>query len=95
MPAPTQPCCPCINIINLHTDSSAGRNEGQTGTVSPWLVWQVDVTVAALVVTVTVVCYCPCINIINLHTDSSAGSVVRQTGIVSTWSLLCLQQSLY
>ena len=48
--------CPCINIIYLHTDSSAGSVEGQTGTVSPWLVWQFDVTVAALVETVTIVC---------------------------------------
>ena len=28
--------CPCINIIYLHTDSSAGNVEGQTGTGSLW-----------------------------------------------------------
>ena len=67
--------CPCINTICLHKE--------QTGIVSPWFVWQFDVTAAVLVVTVTIVFYCPCINIIYLHTDSSAGSVEGHTGIVS------------
>ena len=45
---------PCINIIYLHTDFSAGSAEGQTGTVSPWWVWLLvgiaAVTVLAFIV---------------------------------------------
>ena len=45
-------------------------------------------TAAALVVTVTIVCYCPCIKIICLHTDSRAGSVKGQTATVSAEPVL-------
>ena len=41
--------CPCFNIIYLHTDSSAGNVEGQTGIVSAWWVWLLVVTAAVLI----------------------------------------------
>ena len=43
-----------VIIIYLHTDSSAGSIEGQTGIVSTWWIWLIVVLAAALLTAVMI-----------------------------------------